>query len=48
MGTFTALGYSSFNGMLEDSGWRVAAQRASESVGTIPFEAIKLLAPILF
>lgn len=45
-GNVTALGYSSFNGMLEDSGWRVAAQRASESVGTIPFEAIKLLAPI--
>lgn len=45
-GNVTPLPYPSINQMLEDGGWREVALSASASAGTIPMDAVKLLAPI--
>ncbi len=45
-GNVTPLPYSSMNQMIEENGWKTTAEQASHSVGTIPFSAVKLLAPI--
>lgn len=45
-GNITPLPYPSFLQMLEENGWKTVAQRAAESVGTLPLEAVKILAPI--
>ena len=45
-GNVTPLASASINEMLEEKGWREAAEEKAGSAGTIPFSAVKLLAPI--
>ena len=45
-GNVTPLASESLNAMLEEKGWREDAEEKAGSAGTIPFSAVKLLAPI--
>ena len=45
-GNVTPLASESLNAMLEEKGWREYAEEKAGSAGTIPFSAVKLLAPI--
>lgn len=45
-GNVTPLSSDSIHAMLEEKGWREAAEEKAGTAGTIPFSAVKLLAPI--